>query len=181
MSTTLVIWIALASSVAGGFLGFLLGRLTQATVQIGETMKQQSTEDAGASRRKFPRFNGMAVLAVLVTAMSLATVALGLVIKVQSDHSDDEREKLVSCVVAYSNQLGDALEARSNGSASATAQLDAVMEAVVRVFNTQDLEAQKALVDAANDYVNKRKDSRETLKQNPYPTVPRDACAQLRR
>lgn len=173
MNTPTLILVLVGSNAACLFLGYLFGRLARATVQIEENMDTAQEEP--------PAGHGRRVTALHV--ISLVVVAIGLVTAVVGYQITRNQDRIVGCVVGYSNAAAAAAKARSAASNAALDQLDMVMEAVANAYSAADLgqvnDARAEVRAAIQNYVDARHDAKEAQRRNPLPDPPRDACAEL--
>lgn len=177
MSTTMVWWLLALSNPACVFLGFLFGRMTQATVEIEDRMAHDGNEETNAPSSQ-PRSRDRQHL--MLQAVAVGVVLIGIITAIIGFNVTRNQDRLAGCVTGYSNSLADALDRRSASAAEATEKLDAVMEKVVTAFSSPPSEqTTQAVRDAILDYVEARRRAKEAQRENPLPDPPRDACAEL--
>jgi hypothetical protein len=170
----------LATNLACGFLGFLFGRMTRATVEIEEHMNHDNDSPPPSAGPPSPRrLTSLRVLAVVVALIGASTVVLGVVVTREQAAADERDDRLTACVVGYSNALGDALEQRVAANTAANDAVDTVMQAFADAFSQLPEEARENLRLAFEHYTEMRREARVSIKANPLPDVPRDACAEL--
>lgn len=170
MSAPLMWTVLVTSNLACGFLGFLFGRVTRATVDIAEG--DPAVSNAPEAKKSKRRFTQNMVVSIAVALVGALTVILGIV-------STQSYDRLIGCVVTYSNQLSDALDARTAPARAAFAEMDKIMQAVAENFDKPTAEAAQKIQDAVEHYNNARRVSGEAVRDNPYPDAPRDACSHL--
>lgn len=112
------------------------------------------------------------LVAVGVVLIGIVTAVMGFVVTRNQD-------RLAGCVAGYSNALADTLERRAAPQQEATDQLDAVMQAIVKAYQGVPGAGSESVRQAILDYVAAREHVKQTLKDNPLPDAPRDACREL--
>lgn len=170
MSTTTVVILLLASNPACVFLGFLFGRLTRATVMIEEKIVDDEKLDTAKIKRR--RFTAVHWLTAVVATIGIVTAIIGLMVT----HNQD---RLVGCVVTYSDAAGDAIEQRSIASNAVNTQLDNVMAAFLAAFTDAPAAGRDRVFKAIEAFNKARLEAKQAQKENPLPEVPRNACAEL--
>jgi hypothetical protein len=177
VNTPTLLVVLIGSNVACLFLGYLLGRLTRATVRIEENM-DTDTEAPPVAEDVFPR-RLLHVLAVIVAVVGVATIALGVVVTVAQRQAEIRDDRLTACITGYSNALADTLDVRGRPAQEATEQLDKVMIAILDAYDDVPAEGRLKVQGAIQGYVDARAQAKKTQAAHPYPDAPRDACADL--
>lgn len=174
MTMTMFWTVLLSSNGACAFLGFLLGRVTRATIAIEEHVMADTEESLPAPVRTWKLWppSALQVIAGFVAVVGLLTVGLGVIVTRNQD-------RLAGCVAGYSTALADALDKRARPQQEATEQLDKVMLAIVNAYRTQTSEDAAKVRSAIEQYVVAREHAKDVLRRNPLPDAPRDACAEL--
>jgi len=175
VNTATLVVVLVGSNVACLFLGYLFGRLTRATVEIEETMEASDAAQPPSPEQK-RKITALHVISLVVVAIGLVTAVVGYQITRNQD-------RIVGCVVGYSNAAATAAKARAHASNVALDQLDAVMDAVAKAYAAADLgqvnDARTSVRAAIQGYVDARHDAKEAQRKNPLPEPPQDACADL--
>lgn len=158
-----VTFIFVVSNLASLFIGWVLGRTGRNAAKAAAAASGK-TEDPEEVRMRPFRWIVIAVLVVCgVTAANGVYISMG-------------QAKQADCVTEQFNKLIDALDARATDSRKATLQLDKVMRTIVSAYETPNAQAAVDVQNAILGYVTARDEAEETLRQNPYPEPPRDAC-----
>lgn len=176
MNTTTVWILLLASNPACVFLGYLWGRVTRATVEIAESAVDNQANPGEPTPQiveSKAQTKAMRIMAVAMVTIGLATALTGFVLTRNQD-------RIVGCVVGYSNAMSDTLKDRLGPQQRATEALDRIMEALAEGIETPTPKASERVRTAINEYVEMRTEAKKTSAQNPYPDAPRDACSELK-
>lgn len=156
------------------FLGYLFGRMARATVQIEETMtadpKPTVTSPSEPNERR--RVGALRLVAAAVAVIGIVTAAMGYIVIRNQD-------RIVGCVVGYSNASSTAFKARAAAQNEVNDQLDNFMEAILQAFSTAPADGRKLVFDAVTSYNDARRAAKEAQSQNPLPDPPESACAEL--
>lgn len=176
MGTGLVVVLLVGSNSACLFLGYLFGRMARATVQIEENMVTDVPETppdrAPAARDRQHRTNALRLLGVAVALIGVITAGMGYTVIRQQD-------RIVGCVVGYSNANSAALKARAQAQNEVNAQLDNFMAAILQAFSSAPAEGRQLVFDAVTAYNDARTAAKEAQSRNPLPDPPEHACAEL--
>lgn len=119
--------------------------------------------------KKRPKISSNMVIAAVLVALGLATA-------VQSYVHSEATARLTACQTAYANGFADALDARSKASAEAQEALDTWMATLNSVIQAPSADAREKIRKAFQDYLEARRDAKETQRDHPYPPAPRDVC-----
>lgn len=173
MSLGTVVILLVASNVGCSLLGFLLGRLTRATVAIEQEIEQHmSDEEDSPPPRPKRRITALQVIAGTVAMIGIMTVVMGVI-------TTRNQDRLAGCVVGYSNATADALKASRAAQTEVNDRMDGFMQAVLQAFSSPPAEGRDLILKSVRDYVAAREEARTVQRQNPLPEAPRDACAEL--
>lgn len=169
MSMTMTLVLLAATNPACALLGFLFGRITRATVDIAESVTEEGTDVPSEQKRKI---NPITVISVVVVLIGLITAIVGFQVTRNQD-------RIVGCVVGYSNASADAFERRAAVTGETNDQVEEVFRAIDQAFGDAPGVGRQRVRDAIDQYLDARDNAREVLKRNPLPDAPRDACAEL--
>jgi hypothetical protein len=168
-----VVIVLIGSNIACSLLGFLIGRLTRATVTMEQHMTDGDDESTELPDRRRSIRAPIVLIAFSVALIGVVTAAVGV-------HLIRTQDQIVGCVVGYSNAMADALERRSSVNIQASEQVDQVFAAFLAAFDDLPADGRARVRAAIAEYSETRTKAKETLKENPFPEAPRDACAELR-
>lgn len=176
MDAGLVVVLLVGSNSACLFLGYLFGRMARATVQMEESMAADTPDVAREAPMSAPvgrrRLNAFRLLAWTVALIGAVTTAMGYVVIRNQD-------RLVGCVVGYSNASSAAAKARSAAQNDVNTQIDNVMAAFQAAFTDAPAVGRDRVFGAIDAYNKARAKAKETQRDNPLPDPPEDACAEL--
>lgn len=174
MSLTMALIIIVTSNGSTAFLGFLLGRLTRVTVEIGEKM---STEDEEPKPEETPERHRWKILPLHI--ISIGVVVIGLVVALLGFSVTRNQDRIIGCVAGYSNASSAAIKAGRAAQNEVNKQLDNFMSAILQAFSSAPEDARKLIFDSVKSYNEARTKAKETQRENPLPDPPEDACAEL--
>lgn len=167
------VWLVIAATdTACLFLGFLFGRLTRATIQIEESMVTDEDNPKPKTPTRRRRVTGFQVMSGFVVAIGLITALVGFQVTRNQD-------RIVGCVVGYSNASSAAFKARAAAQNEVNEHLDDFMNAVLQAFSTAPADARQLIFDSVKSYNEARAKAKTTQRDNPLPEPPEDACAEL--
>lgn len=172
MSTTMTVILLVATNPACALLGFLFGRITRATVDIADSVTEEGTEMPDKEKRRVGRTNPITIISVVVVLIGLITAIVGYQVTRNQD-------RIVGCVVGYSNASADAFEQRADAQREVNDQLANFMRAVRDAFSSAPADGRKKVFDAVEDFVKADDEAKRIRGENPLPEAPRDACAEL--
>lgn len=163
----------LGAFLAGIFVGVSLRAawdLTHGNAQDGHTDRMAENRD---ERRETVVTRTVVLPRILVALLAVAVVAngaLGFMLIAQRaalENGDRQRERLITCIVDYNTQVGEALDERSaRAAANTAAQLRLLEDA-----RTSDPAVREAALEA---YIKALRESQDSRVENPYP--PADLC-----
>lgn len=164
--------------VVGLIGGFVLGRSTVALSAIADAAQRRDNEggsmsdvETGSVSKpvKQRRFS-------LIHVIGLALIGLSVFSAIQDNAQDEATARLTECQLAYADGFADALDARSKASLESQEALDAWMTRVNAVIQAPSPQAAEEIRKAFTEYLEARREAKETQKTNPYPDPPRDVC-----
>lgn len=167
MNTTILF---IAANLASAFMGWIVGRTSRDAAKVAATVPEQSENKDGISMRPF---RWIVISFMVICAL---TAANGIYISVTQADQARENQRFAECTTDQVNKLIDALDARFKSSREATLQLDQVFTVIVAAYQNPTPEAAALVKDAIVKYAGLRKKAEDTLKKNPYPEPPRNAC-----
>lgn len=172
MSMTMTLVLLAATNPACALLGFLFGRITRATVDIAESVTEEGAAVPDEEKRKLRRANPITLISVVVVLIGLVTAIVGFQVTRNQD-------RIVGCVVGYSNASADAFERRAKATGETNDQVEEVFRAIDQAFTEAPVDGRKRVRDAITKYLKARDNGRAVAERNPLPDAPRDACAEL--
>jgi hypothetical protein len=180
VNTVTLVGVLVGSNVGCLFLGYLFGRMARATVQIEETMTTDDTADVPAAEPApvpvdaYDRRNAIVlrILAAVVAVVGIVTATMGYVVIRNQD-------RIVGCVVGYSNASSAAFKARAAAQNDVNTQMDNFMAAILQAFSSAPAEGRQLVFDAVTAYNQSRADAKTAQAKNPLPEPPEHACAEL--
>lgn len=174
MSTSTIMLVLVSSNIACAFLGFLFGRMTRAAVTIEDHMSTGDeippVTDSPTRRRR--RVTAIQVMAGALVFIGVATTALGIVLTRNQD-------RIVGCLVGYSNASSVAIKAGRAAQNKVNDQLDNVMGAFQSAFTDSPAEGRDRVFKAIDAYNRVRTEAKRVQRENPLPDAPENACAEL--
>ncbi len=179
MSTTTVLILLAISNPACGFIGYLIGRISRDTADTKEAVMHEVEETDGVDpvpRESRPVSRWRANTVVLISA---AVAATGIITAIVGFNVTRNQDRLVGCVVGYSNATADAFEARRVAANDANQQVENVFRAFLAAFNDTPAAGRDRVRLAFEQYIKAREESKKVQKDNPLPDAPRDACSEL--
>lgn len=179
MNTVTLAGVLVGSNVGCWFLGYLFGRMARATVHIEETMNTDDAAHPEPQAAPAPppvtgrrQLNALRIMAAVVAAIGIVTATLGYVVIRNQD-------RIVGCVVGYSNASSAAFKARAAAQNDVNTQMDNFMAAILQAFSSGPTEGRQLVFDAVTAYNQSRADAKQAQAKNPLPDPPEHACAEL--
>lgn len=163
MNTITYLTQAIAWSITGGFVGFMVG---------SNLCRKEGSAVATERRRWRPRFDHVIVAVVL---------ALGLATALQGYFLNARQEELSRCQLAYSTGFADAIDARTQASKEKDEAQDELWRIVQSGFQAPGPDVRVRFEKQLNQYLEAREKVKESQKDNPYPPAPRDLCPESAR